>query len=169
MANFNEKLAWERLHQMQAENVTVYSKVVAMNANDVLVEVEGLLGSIDISEFISDQPIQNLMAEELPLKFHEVDSDKKRLILSHKKALVVSKMKQLRVGEVVKGNIKEIKHFGVLIDIGDVIALLSIAEITHAHIDSPNEIFHVNDEVKAIIIDLDFERCRISLSTKQLV
>ncbi len=46
--------------------------------------------------------------------------------------------------------------------------LLHISEISHEHIDTPHSIFNVNDEVKVMIIDLDAERGRISLSTKQL-
>jgi small subunit ribosomal protein S1 len=46
--------------------------------------------------------------------------------------------------------------------------LLHISEISHDHIDTPHSVFNVNDEIKVMIIDLDAERGRISLSTKQL-
>ena len=54
------------------------------------------------------------------------------------------------------------------IDIGGVSGLLHISEISHDHIDTPHSVFNVNDELKVMIIDLDAERGRISLSTKQL-
>ncbi|NEO44531.1 MAG: S1 RNA-binding domain-containing protein, partial [Moorea sp. SIO4A3] len=38
----------------------------------------------------------------------------------------------------------------------------------HDHIDTPHSVFNVNDELKVMIIDLDADRGRISLSTKQL-
>jgi small subunit ribosomal protein S1 len=92
--------------------------------------------------------------------------------LSHQQALeyalAVSKMKQFFVGEVVKGTVREVKHFGAFIDIGGFIALLRLPEISHEHIDSPHSIFQVNDEVKVLIIDIEFERKLISLSTKQI-
>ena len=46
--------------------------------------------------------------------------------------------------------------------------MLHISEISHEHIETPHNVFNVNDEVKVMIIDLDAERGRISLSTKQL-
>ncbi len=52
--------------------------------------------------------------------------------------------------------------------IGGFNALLRITEISHEHIDSPHSIFQVNDEVKVLIIDIEFERKLISLSTKAL-
>ncbi|MFZ4557389.1 MAG: S1 RNA-binding domain-containing protein, partial [Pseudanabaena sp.] len=106
--------------------------------------------------------------EELPLKFLEVDEDRNRLVLSHRRALVERKMNKLEVGEVVIGVVRGIKPYGAFIDIGGVSGLLHISEISHEHIETPHNVFNVNDEVKVMIIDLDAERGRISLSTKQL-
>jgi small subunit ribosomal protein S1 len=77
-------------------------------------------------------------------------------------------MNRLEVGEVVTGSVRGIKPYGAFIDIGGVSGLLHISEISHDHIDTPHSVFNVNDEVKVMIIDLDAERGRISLSTKQL-
>ncbi|MHC5725338.1 MAG: S1 RNA-binding domain-containing protein, partial [Nostoc sp.] len=66
------------------------------------------------------------------------------------------------------GTVRGIKPYGAFIDIGGVSGLLHISEISHEHIDTPHSVFNVNDELKVMIIDLDAERGRISLSTKQL-
>jgi predicted RNA-binding protein with RPS1 domain len=88
--------------------------------------------------------------------------------LSHRRALVERKMNGLQVGEVVLGAVRGLKPYGAFIDIGGVSGLLHISEISHDHIDTPHSVFNVNDEIKVMIIDLDAERGRISLSTKQL-
>ena len=108
------------------------------------------------------------MGEDLPLKFLEVDEERNRLVLSHRRALVERKMNGLEVGQVVIGSVRGIKPYGAFIDIGGVSGLLHISEISHDHIDTPSSVFEVNDELKVMIIDLDAERGRISLSTKQL-
>ena len=46
--------------------------------------------------------------------------------------------------------------------------LLHISEISHEHIETPHTVLNVNDQMKVMIIDLDAERGRISLSTKAL-
>jgi small subunit ribosomal protein S1 len=66
------------------------------------------------------------------------------------------------------GAVRGLKPYGAFIDIGGVSGLLHISEISHDHIDTPHSVFNVNDEIKVMIIDLDAERGRISLSTKQL-
>jgi small subunit ribosomal protein S1 len=160
--------AWERVRQLQAEDATVRSQVFATNRGGALVRIEGLRGFIPGSHISTRKPKEELLNEELPLKFLEVDEDRNRLVLSHRRALVERKMNRLEVGEVVIGSVRGIKPYGAFIDIGGVSGLLHISEISHDHIDTPHSVFNVNDEVKVMIIDLDAERGRISLSTKQL-
>jgi small subunit ribosomal protein S1 len=160
--------AWERVRQLQAEDATVRSGVFATNRGGALVRIEGLRGFIPGSHISTRKPKEELVGEELPLKFLEVDEERNRLVLSHRRALVERKMNRLEVGEVVIGTVRGIKPYGAFIDIGGVSGLLHISEISHEHIDTPHSVFNVNDEVKVMIIDLDAERGRISLSTKQL-
>ncbi|MEN9204287.1 MAG: 30S ribosomal protein S1 [Thermostichales cyanobacterium SZTDM-1c_bins_54] len=160
--------AWERVRQLQAEDATVRSAIFATNRGGALVRIEGLRGFIPGSHISTRKPKEELIGEELPLKFLEVDEDRNRLVLSHRRALVERKMNKLEVGEVVTGTVRGIKPYGAFIDIGGVSGLLHISEISHEHIETPHTVFSVNDEVKVMIIDLDAERGRISLSTKQL-
>ncbi len=160
--------AWERVRQLQTEDATVRSGVFATNRGGALVRIEGLRGFIPGSHISTRTAKEELVGEELPLKFLEVDEERNRLVLSHRRALVERKMNKLEVGEVVIGAVRGIKPYGAFIDIGGVSGLLHISEISHDHIETPHSVFKVNDEVKVMIIDLDAERGRISLSTKQL-
>jgi small subunit ribosomal protein S1 len=160
--------AWERVRQLQTEDATVRSQVFATNRGGALVRIEGLRGFIPGSHISTKEAKEDLVGQDLALKFLEVDEDRNRLVLSHRRALVERKMNGLEVGQVVIGSVRGIKPYGAFIDIGGVSGLLHISEISHDHIDTPHSVFNVNDELKVMIIDLDAERGRISLSTKQL-
>ncbi|GAB4233855.1 MAG: 30S ribosomal protein S1 [Stanieria sp.] len=160
--------AWERVRQLQQEDATVRSNVFATNRGGALVRIEGLRGFIPGSHISAKEAKEDLVGQDLPLKFLEVDEERNRLVLSHRRALVERKMNGLEVGQVVRGSVRGIKPYGAFIDIGGVSGLLHISEISHDHIDTPHSVFNVNDELKVMIIDLDAERGRISLSTKQL-
>ena len=160
--------AWERVRQLQKEDATIYSEVFATNRGGALVRVEGLRGFIPGSHISTRKAKEELVAEFLPLKFLEVDEERNRLVLSHRRALVERKMNRLEVGEVVVGAVRGIKPYGAFIDIGGVSGLLHISEISHEHIETPHSVLNVNDQMKVMIIDLDAERGRISLSTKAL-
>ena len=160
--------AWERVRQLQKEDATIYSEVFATNRGGALVRVEGLRGFIPGSHISARKIKDDLEGEYLPLKFLEVDEERNRLVLSHRRALVEKKMNRLEVGEVVVGSVKGIKPYGAFIDIGGVSGLLHISEISHEHIETPHNVLNVSDQMKVMIIDLDSERGRISLSTKAL-
>jgi small subunit ribosomal protein S1 len=160
--------AWERVRKLQSEDQTVRAKIFAVNRGGALVRIEGLRGFIPGSHLSTREPKEELIGEELPLKFLEVDEERNRLVLSHRRALVERRMNKLEAGQVVTGRVRGIKPYGAFIDIGGVSGLLHISEISHEHIETPHSVFNVGDEVKVMVIDLDAERGRISLSTKQL-
>ena len=160
--------AWERVRQLQKEDATIYSEVFATNRGGALVRVEGLRGFIPGSHISTRKPKEELVADFLPLKFLEVNEERNRLVLSLRPALVERKMNRLEVGKVVIGTVRGIKPYGAFIDIGGVSGLLHISEISHEHIETPHSVLNVNDQMKVMIIDLDAERGRISLSTKAL-
>lgn len=80
--------AWERVRQLQAEDATVRSAVFATNRGGALVRIEGLRGFIPGSHISTRATKEDLVGEELPLKFLEVDEERNRLVLSHRRALV---------------------------------------------------------------------------------
>ncbi|MBC8122231.1 MAG: 30S ribosomal protein S1 [Gemmatimonadaceae bacterium] len=160
--------AWERVRKLQTDDQTVRAKIFAVNRGGALVRIEGLRGFIPGSHLSTREPKEDLIGEELPLKFLEVDEERNRLVLSHRRALVERRMNKLEAGQVVIGRVRGIKPYGAFIDIGGVSGLLHISEISHDHIETPHSVFNVGDEVKVMVIDLDAERGRISLSTKQL-
>lgn len=160
--------AWERVRKLQSEDSTVRAKIFAVNRGGALVRIEGLRGFIPGSHLSTKEPKEDLIDQELPLKFLEVDEERNRLVLSHRRALVEKRMNRLEQGQVVIGRVRGIKPYGAFIDIGGVSGLLHISEISHDHIETPHSVFTVGQEIKVMVIDLDAERGRISLSTKQL-
>lgn len=76
----------------------------------------------------------------------------------------------LKIGQVVEGRIRGIKSYGAFIDIGLEVgsALLHNSEVSQENIESCHDVFNINEEIKAMIIDLDKDRGRISLSLKEL-
>jgi len=165
-----EKLAWERLRQIQAEDATIYAPIVdSMGDNIFIVNVEGLstiISYIHLGLLAPEKPREEWMGKLLPWKIINVDEENKHIHLSHIQALNASKIKQLKIGQVVTGTVRYIKPYGAFIDIGGAIGLLHISEIDHNHsVDSVRNIFQVNDQVKVIIINLDYQHNSIFLST----
>ncbi len=82
---------------------------------------------------------------------------------------VQEQVASLEVGQLLEGSITMIKEYGVAIDISNGFhGLLHISNISQQPVVDPNTIFNVGDFVKAIIVDIDKPKGRVSLSTSVL-
>lgn len=160
--------AWERVAQLQAEDVTIHAEVISTNRGGCLVIVEGLRAFLPGSHTSIRTPREDLIGVELPLKFLEVDSEKGRLVVSHRRAVVEKQMTSLVAGEVVQGIVRGIKPYGAFVDIGGVSGLLHVSQISHDHVADISAVVPDGTEIKCMIINQDKEKGRISLSTKTL-
>ncbi|KAJ4968041.1 hypothetical protein NE237_014742 [Protea cynaroides] len=160
-------LAWERLRQLQSEDVVVKGKIVGGNKGGVVAVVEGLRGFIPFSQISSKSTAEELLDKELPLKFVEVDEEQNRLVLSNRKAMADSQT-QLGIGSVVTGTVQSLKPYGAFIDIGGINGLLHISQISHDRVSDISTVLQPGDTLKVMILSHDRERGRVSLCTKKL-
>ncbi|MCX8058905.1 MAG: RNA-binding transcriptional accessory protein [Spirochaetes bacterium] len=81
----------------------------------------------------------------------------------------ITKIEDLKVGMKLKGTVRNVTKFGAFVDIGlknD--ALVHISQICDKFVDDPLSKVHVGQIVDVIVIDIDKERGRVSLSMKDL-
>ncbi|MFN6479072.1 S1 RNA-binding domain-containing protein [Nostoc sp. DedQUE07] len=153
--------AWERVRQLQTEDVTVYGKILKKTSRGALVKIEGLYSSI--RTYVDKQREELVVGEELPLNIIKVREEDNYLVLLHHSVSV--RLRQLQVGQVVSGIIRSIKNYGVFVDIGDLYALLPTSKMFHPSVDHPNQFFKINDHLKAKIIKIDPENGQVVLES----
>jgi uncharacterized protein len=79
----------------------------------------------------------------------------------------VVNFEDLKNGMRVNGKVKNVVDFGAFVDIGiKETALLHISEMSDRYIKNPSDIVKAGDVISAVIIGIDKERKRISLSMK---
>lgn len=73
------------------------------------------------------------------------------------------------IDSVVEGSIQSIQTFGVFVTLGDGIdGLVHIRELANRFVQDPNKLFSVGQNVKALVIGYNEEKCRLTLSIRQL-
>jgi predicted RNA-binding protein with RPS1 domain len=82
--------------------------------------------------------------------------------------LRTARLKTLKVGQVVDGTVFAVKPYGIFVNIGGYGALLHISAISQLTVEHPEQVFQRDDWVRAMIIWMDVERGRVSLSTSDL-
>jgi small subunit ribosomal protein S1 len=116
-----------------------------------------------------------LVGQRLPLKVIEVDRRRRRLIFSEQAGRRIWRRKQrqrllneLCEGDVVRGTVSTLRHFGAFIDLGGADGLAHISDLSWGRVRHPREVVRVGDEVDVYVLRLDRERNRIGLSLKRL-
>jgi small subunit ribosomal protein S1 len=72
------------------------------------------------------------------------------------------------IGQVVPGRVTKLVPFGSFVRVAEGIeGLVHISELAERHVEIPEQVVNVGDEIFVKVIDIDLERRRISLSLKQ--
>jgi protein Tex len=80
----------------------------------------------------------------------------------------VLSIKDLRPGMELMGTVRNVIDFGVFVDIGvHQDGLVHISQISNTRIRHPSEVVSVGDIVKVVVLEVDEQKHRISLSMKQ--
>jgi len=159
---------WERLAEMQESGQSLQARVTGVNKGGVTVNVQRLRGFIPRSHLVERDDLEALKGQTLTVTFLEVDRSNNKLVLSNRLATRSASFSQLEPGQLIEGKITGIKPFGIFVDLDGVNGLLHIKQVSQKYIESLPSLFQVGQVIKAVIIDMDEGKGRISLSTRVL-
>jgi small subunit ribosomal protein S1 len=150
----------------------VVSSIVNFGAFVDLGGVDGLVHVSELSWKHIDHPSEVVaVGDEVTVEVLDVDMDRERVSLSLK-ATQEDPWQQFarthQIGQVVPGKVTKLVPFGAFVRVDEGIeGLVHISELAERHVEIPEQVVQVNDDVMVKIIDIDLERRRISLSLKQ--
>ena len=131
--------------------------------------VEGLLHNEDASWDRNDKCKDMFKAgDELEVKIIKIDSAEHKISLSLKdlkQSPVQAFANKFSVGDIVKGTIRDIKDFGVFVELGDNVDAL-IRKEDLGSVDAST--LKIGDEIEAAIAFIDEKKNRIRLSIRRL-
>src|SRR6185437_2863207 len=150
----------------------VVSSIVNFGAFVDLGGVDGLVHVSELSWKHIDHPSEVVeVGQEVTVEVLDVDMDRERVSLSLK-ATQEDPWQQFarthQIGQVVPGKVTKLVPFGAFVRVQDGIeGLVHISELAERHVEIPEQVVQVGDELLVKVIDIDLERRRISLSLKQ--
>ena len=159
---------WERLTELEEGGQSFQVQVIATNKGGVTVDVQSLRGFIPRSHLLAKDNLELLIDQVLTVNFLELDQEKKKIVMSQRLAAQSAGFSKLAVGQLLEGKVVGVKPFGIFVDLEGLTGLLHITQVSQKRVDSLSTIFTQGNVVKAMIVDLDEGRKRISLSTKVL-
>ena len=164
----------EFLNKLQKGQVRtgVVSSIVNFGAFVDLGGVDGLVHVSELSWKHIDHPSEVVeVGQEVTVEVLDVDLERERVSLSLK-ATQEDPWRQFarthQIGQVVPGKVTKLVPFGAFVRVDEGIeGLVHISELAERHVEIPEQVVQVGDEIMVKVIDIDLDRRRISLSLKQ--
>jgi len=150
----------------------VVSSIVNFGAFVDLGGVDGLVHVSELSWKHIDHPSEVVeVGQEVEVEVLDVDLERERVSLSLK-ATQEDPWRQFarshQIGELIPGRVTKLVPFGAFVRVDDGIeGLVHISELAERHVDIPEQVVSVGEEITVKVIDIDLDRRRISLSLKQ--
>jgi small subunit ribosomal protein S1 len=170
---------WVDVESKFPVNSRIKGRVVSITDYGVFVELEkGIEGLVHISEMSWSRHVKHpskmvSINDEVEAVVLTLDKDRKRISLG---------MKQIEpnpwdniedkypIGSEVEGTVRNLTDFGAFVELEDgVDGLIHISDLSWKKIKHTSEALKKKDRVKAVVLTIDKDNCRISLGVKQLM
>jgi small subunit ribosomal protein S1 len=140
------------------------------------VDLDGMDGLIHISELSwshVNHPSEVLeIGQTVKVKVLDIDRERQRISLGLKQTQSdpwQQVLEQYKENDVVEGKVTKVVTFGAFVEIlPGVEGLVHISELAQHHVENPREVVGQGDTVPVLILEVDAERRRLSLSLKRV-
>ncbi len=167
--------AWGRIEGVMNAGGTVEGHVIEVVKGGLIVDI-GLRGFLPASlvDLRRVRDLQPFVGETIEAKVIELDRNRNNVVLSRRAYLEEEQAEQrqafledLKEGDVRPGVVSSVVNFGAFVDLGGMDGLVHVSELSWRHVNHPGEIVTVGDQVKVKVLEVDYDRERISLSIRQ--
>lgn len=165
-SEFLNQLAKGQIRKGQVSSIVNFGAFVDLGGVDGLVHVS------ELSWKHIDHPSEVVeVGQEVTVEVLDVDLDRERVSLSLK-ATQEDPWRQFarthQIGQIVPGKVTKLVPFGAFVRVDEGIeGLVHISELAERHVEVPEQVVQVGNDVMVKVIDIDLDRRRISLSLKQ--
>ena len=166
--------AWGNIEKLKEADGMVEGLVIEVVKGGLIVDI-GLRGFLPASlvELRRVRDLQPYVGKMVQAKIIELDKNRNNVVLSRRAYLEETQkeardefLTNLKPGEIRSGVVSSVVSFGAFVDLGGMDGLIHVSELSWKHVDHPGAVVAVGDPVTVQVLDVDFDRERISLSLK---
>jgi small subunit ribosomal protein S1 len=163
---------WEKIREAFEKDEPVAGTLVKKIKGGVVVDLMGVDAFLPGSQIALRRVpnIDELLGQSYEFKIIKLNKRRRNIVVSRRVLLEAERktkrevlMKELQVSQVRTGVVKNITDFGAFIDLGGVDGLLHITDMSYGRVSHPSEMVRLGQDLEVKILDIDWERERISL------
>ncbi len=168
---------WEKIRQAYENDEPVSGMLQKKIKGGVVVDLMGVDAFLPGSQIALRRVpnIDELLGNKYEFKIIKLNKRRRNIVVSRRVILEAERaekrehlMKELQVEQVRTGVVKNVTDFGAFIDLGGVDGLLHITDMSWGRVSHPSEMVDLGQEIEVKVLDIDWDRERISLGLKQL-
>ena len=168
---------WEQIRVAYENNEAVAGTLTRKIKGGVTVDLMGVDAFLPGSQIALRRVpnIEDLIGETYDFRIIKLNKRRRNIVVSRRVLLEADReikrdrlKKELEVGQVRMGVVKNITDFGAVIDLGGMDGLLHITDMSWGRVGHPTEVVSIGAELEVKVLDIDWERERLSLGLKQL-
>ena len=169
---------WEKIREAHEADRPVKGTLVRKIKGGVTVDLMGVDAFLPGSQIALRRVpnIEDLIGEVYKFKIIKLNKRRRNIVVSRRVILEAEReskrgtlVKELLVGQVREGVVKNITDFGAFIDLGGLDGLLHITDMSWGRVGHPSEVVDIAQTIDVKVLDIDWNRERISLGLKQLL
>lgn len=169
------KQNWEKIVKVFQGDGLIKGKVKAVVKGGLTVNigVEAFLPGSQI-DVVPPKDLHQFVGNTYDFKIVKINDDRKNVVLSRRELIEMERsekrqkfLESVKIGDKVKGAVKNLTDFGAFIDLNGMDGLLHITDMTWGRLGHPSELLKVGQEVEVTVLDINKEKERVSLGLKQ--
>jgi small subunit ribosomal protein S1 len=167
---------WDDVEEAFKKQETIRGKIVSLVKGGLSVDI-GLRAFLPGSQ-ADMRPVRDLstlVGTEHDFKVVKYEKSQENIVLSRRaaleaeiKALREKTLETIKKDAVLHGIVTNIKDYGLFVDLGGIVGLLHITDMSWGRVSHPSALYKVGDEITVKVLKFDREKERVSLGLKQM-
>jgi len=167
---------WDKVEEAFRKQDNIRGKIVSLVKGGLSVDI-GVQAFLPGSQ-ADLRPVRDLstlIGTEHDFKIVKYEKSEENIVLSRRAALEVEQkaLRERTLGllekdAILDGIVTNIKDYGLFVDLGGIVGLLHITDMSWGRVGHPSELYRVGDEITVKVLKFDREKERVSLGLKQM-
>jgi small subunit ribosomal protein S1 len=168
-------MAWQRIVDNTKEGDVVEGVITKSIKGGMLMDI-GVPVFLPASQVDVRRPgeVMGYMGKRIRAEVIKIDLERRNIVVSRRKLIETEResakkrlMENIKEGDVIQGEVKNIADFGAFVDLGGIDGLLHITDMSWSRINHPSEMLKIGQKVEVKVLNVDREKEKIALGMKQ--
>ena len=166
---------WTHIQRVYEEDGVIEGRIVRRVKGGLKVDI-GIDAFMPASQ-LTWRPtgdLERYIGQTMELKIIKLTKRRRNVVVSRRKLIEEQRadeksrlLSTIEIGQIIKGEVKNITDFGAFIDVGGIDGLLHVTDMSWGRVKHPSQVVSVGQKIEVMVLNFDPQSERISLGLKQ--